>query len=534
MAESALLIEDGMMSSVFIKSLFDEKKDVERVIKNICSSINAKEDPINVLSDMNDQQRKEISDKIRKLNPKCKYKKYTACMGDITNYGNEKNIQTSLTSSYLPATGNTPFNVDIPIDNDRLYIGDQYMRTTLRMETMSQERINYYIANPPPGISLPFEPNNIRFIQDITLKSDITPLQSFNQNIILFMDKEFIPHRSKNLWNSLIGHDMGDKFEVILPDTAAVEIRKIKIGAQTPKSLPDSLSMFIPLWYDFNIDPSLKLNTGVFRQGSLSFEGNLAPASYMAVAEYYDDAIGVYTLETPKVSLDNFSLVGSYTKLTEYLHALNIKQPWSRIVSIIKEEKHILHDLDKKTSIKSKSIAEMLTACIRPSHYESDFDLWTYFCPVTDAFVQVPILINSPGTLIPGHVAVGRASYKVPVNVIKNIGVMSDGIELKEITDPFFYSTLLTYKDGFKSTDLKPDSFTGLYHFKFNEQFPYKQFSALMNFAALDASSVEFEFMPGMVNNENILSQKWETIFFIHTLNVFKSYERSMGLNYVH
>lgn len=543
MAESSLIIEDGMMSSTFIKSLFDEKRDVERTIMNICKAINPHEDPINVLADLTPKQRQEISCRIQSLCPKmCPPTKYCASYGGVSNYDNEKDVTVGITTGFLPETSFTEFNVDIPLDADRLYINDQYFRTKLVMETLSTEIINEYIANPPAGLAV-FDPSNIRyrwvakpgirFIQDVTLVSDVTELQTFTQNIVLYMDKEYIPDRSQKLWNHLIGHDLGDSFEVVYPDTACTEVATIKVGYQTPKLVPQTLEMMIPLWYDFNLDPNTQLNTGVFKQGSISYTGHLAPGSYMAIAEYYDDVIGVYKLATPRVSIEKFSLVGNYTKLSEYLHALNICQPWSRVISIIKEEKHIIQDLDEVTLVKSKSVAEMLTACIRPPSYEKDFDLWVHFSKVEPSYAQIPIVMNDPILLTPSQVAIGRGVYYKPVSIIDKIGVVSDEIEIKEVTDPVFYSTLLAYKDGFKATELKPDVFAGLYRFKFNEHFPYKQFSALMNFAALDNTSVKFVFKEGLVDRQNILNEKYEIIFFVHTLNVFKSYDRSMGLSWV-
>jgi hypothetical protein len=542
MAEPSLIIEDGMASSDFIKSLFADQSNLEKAIRDTCHRIEPGVDPLIVLSELSPKNRREILGRIMALNPlMVQQDKFKSCYGGVSTYDNERKITLTMTTKYLPEKETTEFAVDVPMDDDRLYIDDQYLRTKLVMETLPQSVIDEYVANPPGGLAA-FNPDNIRyrwcakpgirFIQDITLKSDITSLQSFTQNIMLFIDKEYIPDHSKKLWNALIGHDIGQIFDVVYPDTACVESRKIKIGPQTPKLIPEPLDMFIPLFYDYNIDPKLHLNTGVFKEGSISFAGHVAPANYMAIAEYYDDAIGVYPLQVPKVSIEQFNLIGSYTKLTEYLHALSIYQPWSRVIRVIREEKHTLFDLDDETKVTTKSITEVITACIRPPSYEKDFDLWTFFHQVEPSYAQVPIVINDALTGLPSVLAIGRATHYKPVPVLAKIGLESEEVIIKELLHPFYYSTLMSFKDGYRCTKYKPDVFTGLYHLRVNEQYPYKQFSALLNLAALDNTKVLMEFLPGMVDNQNLLAEKWEVIYFLHTLNVFKSYDRSMGLGY--
>jgi hypothetical protein len=540
MASVDISIQNAIASSELASALLG-KRNAEKEIKMLCRSIDPKSDVIDVLAQLTPDQRAKMSEKVRALNPQYNATKYTACLQEIANYRNEVDIKLAGTTRYL-TSNKLEFNVDIPIDDERLYIGDQYFKTQLVMDAIPQSTINAWIASPPNGLAI-FDPTKIRyrwtqkpgirFIQEVTFNSDVSGLYTFKQNTILLKDKEFIPHHSKKLWNSLIGHDMGEKSEVVLPDTDAVEIRRIKLGAQTPKASAEPLNMFIPLWYDFNTDPALKLNTGTFRQKSLSFSGLLAPAQYMAIAEYHDGTTQPFFLVTPKVKVQKFSLIGCYTRLSEYLHALNIYQPWSRLVSIIKEERHVALDLDEPITVDSKSLAEVLSVVIRPVEYETDFDRWTDFCVSQRVIVQVPIIINNL-VGVPQQAAVGAATCYIPVSIIDEIGVRHDEIDLKETIDPFFYSTLASYKDGFKNTQYMPDVYTGVHHFKFNESFPRKQFSSLINFASLAKPEVVFKFKPGMISIENILSQPWETLFFIHTINVFKSHGRSMGLSYAH
>jgi hypothetical protein len=183
--------------------------------------------------------------------------------------------------------------------------------------------------------------------------------------------------------------------------------------------------------------------------------------------------------------------------------------------------------------VDSKSLAEVLSVVVRPVEYETDFDRWVDFCVTQRVITQVPIIINN-ALGVPQQAAVGGATCYIPVPILDKIGVRHDEIDLKETIDPFFYSTLASYKDGFKNTLLKPNVYTGIHHFKFNDAFPYKQFSSLMNFASLAKPEVVFKFKEGMINIENVLDQPWETLFFIHTINVFKSHGRSMGLSYAH
>lgn len=540
---SEKLLAEAMGRSDFVRHLF-RNTNVEEIIERLCSQINPNEDPINVLAAMTPEQRAEIKQKLTANMPMYKTASYGACFREVGVYDNEVPIKViNADSGYLDSVEKVAFEVAIPIDDEKLYISDQYLHTRLVIEPLSATQIAALVASPPPGI-VAFDPANIRYrfcakpgirlIQNIDLYSDNVPAYGFTQNIMLYKDKREIPIRSEYIWNEMIGHDLGQAADVVMPDLNAMESRIFKIGAQTPKSVPDPLEMFIPLFFEYNMQESgIKLGTGTFREGTLAYRGRLAPSTYMARAEYYSATSHPIVLPTPKVRLDTFNLIGKYTYLSDYLHALNIYQPWARLLASIHEERQVLSDMDKQLPIQSQAVAQTVVAAIRPLEYETDFDLWVHFQRVSERCVQVPVIIQNPVSGLPNTAAVQAAKVTTPWPMVRKVGVICRDIALKPKQDTEIYEYVQQYQDGFRDKHMLAKPAAGLYEFCFNENFPSKLMSGVLNLGALRDVYVDFEFFPGQVNLENVLSEKMELITFIHYLDQIRSYGRTLGTTYM-
>lgn len=489
---------------------------------------------------------------------------YRYCLHSVETYEYTAQIKVNASSGCkgmcLPADEKSTFEVDIPTPADQTYLAEQFLRTRLSIQPFSEEELLAFEANPPEGIepveianpdfdeSLPvdavtnpetivvaFDRNNIRyewvnlpgirFVDSVGLHSDTTCIQSYTYHNALLEYNEFLPLGSKELYNKLIGQDDGIESDAVFPDSDVIYRTKMRTGAQTPKKVPEELSMYIPLMFEHNSSSASKLNLGVIKERTLRFTGTLAKGRHMARATYMCGTRNVVCIGHPRVCIEDFTLIGSYGKyLDNVVDGINSRRTWKLYFRQWVNQINTLSDLDNSDiEIRAKSVVEAFLVAVRPASYEDDFELWQYFQPVEQICSPTPIIVDDK--LVPGDnrncLAIGPSITKKPLCVVKKIGILYGDTELEAIEDPEVYTDLAKWKMASGPSRDVIRINTGVHYLKVNDKYPRKKFSNLGNFAGLDRSILKVEFKDGLCDNENILDQPYQVVTMASTLNSF-------------
>jgi hypothetical protein len=375
----------------------------------------------------------------------------------------------------------------------------------------------------------------IRLLPEYTLMCESAEVQPIKMEQLLAMDEQLIQDQARVLWNYLIGQDNGVETEMVLPDTNAVQITKLKYGYQTPKAEQEELCVYMPLQFFYNTDFKNRLNTGMFKEGTLSIHGLLERSDLIVRADYYDG------LENPPIRIPlrpleiaEHRLVSNYIRVGDYLHALDLYSIMSRIIEIVDVHKYHIKDLDNCIVLKGKGSLETMLTYIRPKGYNDDFYLWDKFSEVEEITTQIPALINGPGG-DPNQCGVGVAKHYKQVKNITEIGLKWGDIDIKEVKPTIFYEVISKHRLS-RQTDLfkvqNPEN--GIFMFLFNDHYLTRQLSCLFNMDSIREPILEIKFNENLVDLEQRLDKEYEIVVLSYTLNTISSYGRTMGINYIY
>jgi len=488
-------------------------------------------EPLNFYAKLNVDERKKLLKSIKNAFPNKNWSDYKGCVPEVTDY-----VETCQTGSLkqLRQDEFTDFTFDIKVNNDYLFIYDQYIRFETEEPELDISKIPDSIAN--------FDIENVRFryaakpgirlFHEYNLGCDTANVQTIQQDEVLLKDKHYIPTNLTDLWNEHIGHDLGVESNVVLPDTDAIMVQKLKLGYQTPKKQQNGLRLMVPLFFNHNETHENRLNTGMMTKNTLSVRGQLQKSNMMVTAEYYDGVEDPIKLECLPLKVKKFNLVTCYVHLDDVMHALSLTVSWNRLVSLVDVKYYHIKDLEEPIVLRGQATSEAMTISVRPFNYANDFDKWLEFGEVEEVCTQVPIVINDING-DPGQLAISPTKYLRPVQILEKIGFEYGEEFIKSPQPPEIYDLVVKSKLTKNTRKLNAKADDGLYMLLFNELYLTNQISCLYNQASLFEPILRLELRKDMMNAEQILNEKYTVTVFTHMLNFISSYGRSFGLNYM-
>jgi len=510
---------------------------VEDNLKKFALQVSDQNDPFQVLATLPPDQKKILFNNIYKLSPRSLRPKYRGCIFEVSNYeigfecGNIRRLQQEKRSKFC---------IDIDINNDKLHIEDQYLKLVFKAPSIDSTKFN------PESIP-DYDPDKIRFrycnkpgirlIPEYTLKCDSSEVQKIYREQLMTMDKNLIQEQVRPLWNYLIGEDNGVDTELVLPDTNAVQVTKMKYGYQTPKIEQEELVIYIPLQLYYNINRQSRLNTGMLREGTLSIVGDFERSDLMVRCDYYGNRFDEEPIRIPcnPLEIKEMKLVSNYVRVGDYLHALDLYSISSKLVEIVDVNKYTCDDLDKCIKLKGTGVLESMLVYIRPNTYEEDFYLWDQFSEVEEFCTQLPAIIEDPDGEL-SQCGVGTTKHYKVINNVEKIGLKWGDEDLKPVKPVVVYEGLAKYRLS-RNTDLFNPTGpveNGLYMLLFNDLYLTRQLSCLLNMSSLHEPILEIKFKDELVGLENHLDKKYEIVVLSYMLNTVSSYGRTLGLNYIY
>jgi hypothetical protein len=518
----------AMEVGTYSKVLFDPvNADITKCLlreRIISSSRVNKKSYIDQVSMMDPQLKKKI---IKSLENKWKFSypnaSYSPALIEVEGY-DVKPI--NVPSNTLRTKTSTEFSINLSYNDNYNFVGSQFIRCIFKVPKLAdptQVPIGYvpkfwYTGRP-----------GIRLLQNISALSDTAEFDKYTQNDVLKFETDSLPDNIWEIWNKLIGQDLGVDSSAYNPSTEANEIHRIKIGYQTAKSDPDKLVVYIPLLFSHNRNLNDKINLAIFNKNTISFKGNFAPSNYMVRAAAFNPD----SVESPPILLDvaplEFESCDLYSLLSavdDKMYAMNLGLFYNKLYNYIKHERYEITE-SKSESLILRGRGEVLQMAIaaRPSSYAADFDKWQELSPVVTSCYPVPIAVADPAN--PGSFKISIVGSQVDkqVSPFKHINLMYNSIPMlvdgtKDGSgDPKIWELIDTFSKSYRYLDYQVRK-TGLIYFNFNPHVNTKRIAALYNMSKLDRNYLKYTTSDVVPTNPNgSLVSPYEVLVFRDIMN---------------
>jgi hypothetical protein len=431
----------------------------------------------------------------------------------------------SVPSQQLANDKVTQFDVNLPYNSNYSFLGSQFIKVKTNKPELEDP------TQVPRGYVVRFwycPKTGIRLLNKVAAMSDISEFDGYHHRDVLKYENDCLTDNLYELWNRLIGNDLGTQANVYNVMSETTEVVTIKDGYQTGKADPDPLTVYIPLLFSYNRNLNDKINLSAFNKNTLSIKGEFQHNNLIIRAAAFDPnnlQAAPIPLAVKPLVIDQCSLLGLFTALDDVMFALNMQLYYNHLYSYIKSHSYAVKESNVEVKLRSREESLQMAVIARPKWYANDFDLWTEFTPIKKVCYPVPIAQLDPLT---GNykVAIQGAELNKSVEPFKYINLFYDGICMmadgtKDGTgDPKIWSEIDVFSKSMRYLDYRVRKF-GMTYFNFNPHVNTKKISFIYNFGKMDGSILRIRFSDEIPTNPNngALSEEYEIITFSEALN---------------
>lgn len=433
--------------------------------------------------------------------------------------------QINVPSNQLVNGKTTDFEVDIPYNVNYNFIGSQFIKCVFSLPELENP------SQIPRGYEAKFwytTKPGIRLLNEILAMSDTSEFDSYKQNDVLKYENDSLPDNLYELWNQMIGQDLGEDAVVYNPSTEANEVHKLKIGYQTAKAKPDKLTVFIPLLFAHNRNLNDKLNMAIFNKNTISFKGKFAPSNYIVSAAAFsttDASLAPVPLSVQALKLESCQLYSLMSAVDDSMYAMNLGLFYNKLYDYTKHERYEISESRNTFKLRGKGEVLQMALICRPASYASDFDKWTEFTPTVSTCYPVPIAIDDPANPGTMKVAIFGAQSSIPVRPFRYVNLIYNGIPMlvdgtKDGSgDPAIWELVDTFSKSMRYNNYRVRN-TGMIYFNFNPHVNTKKIAAVYNMSKLQDNVLQYATSDGIATNPNgSLPSPLEIIVFRDILN---------------
>lgn len=412
------------------------------------------------------------------------------------------------------------FQFNVPIDSLSTYNGFQILRIITAPPKLSAKYGNRFIGqdgNLVEGVKFRYTKKpGIRALREISLVSNSIVFEKYTWLDALKYDDESITNNTWEVWNNMIGHDLGREATIYNPFLNSEVVTNVKTGNQTPTHIKGGLELHIPLLFDFGRNFSSKLNTTGILPDTLKVEGILERSNLMVTADFYDDDITVppEPLECEQLEITDFTLFTESFFVDDYLHAVVNGLDHSSFVRYWDSATYCIPDRDpcEDIRIKGNSNTESYTVCARPKSYRTHFDLWTELTEVEKICTPSCIITPSaPGVF--NQVSVVPAISYSPTKSLLTLKMEADGYELKPELPSECYGKIEHYKMARNHPKYHPRNFE-VYKFNYNYLHKEEYLTGALPQGKFEDVYIQYKFDPKHLDEHSLLVDEWEFIIF--------------------
>lgn len=522
------LVFEAMKAGIITKKLFQPiKGELKYQIDSslhphIISRLQTDNDYYDIVSQLKVETRKRIISRVKsKYGFSYPNSKYMPVINEVEGYDLKK---IEIPGGELQNGKTTEFGVDFPYNAHYTFVSSQFIKVATEKPEIADPSkvpddyvVRYWYTSKP----------GIRLLNRLGAYSDISEFDNYNQIDVLKYENDSLNDNIFEIWNRLIGNDLGTEARTYNPLLETTEVRTIKTGYQTGKLEQDPLVVYIPLLFAHNRNLNDKINLASFSKKTINLKGYLEKNELVVRAAAFnpaDPSEAPVLLDVKPLRIKECSLYSLFTALDDMMSTLNMGIYYNNLFSRTKSERYEIKSSTTSLKLSERSESLQLAVMARPKWYSSDFDLWTEFTPVNRFCYPIPLAV--PDLVNGGYkLVVQGAEYLKSFSAFKSINLFNDGVCImadgtKEGTgDPRLWSQVDVYSKSLRYLNYKVRK-DGMIYFNFNPHVNTKKISCVYNFGKLDSSVLNMELDPavGFTYNGN-LSEPYELITFSDALN---------------
>ena len=418
----------------------------------------------------------------------------------------------------------TDFGYNFSFNSHYTFLGSQFLKIVTEKPVIADPSkvpngyvVRYWYTSKP----------GVRLINRIGAYSDISEFDNYNQLDVLKYENDSLNDNIYEIWNELIGNDLGTEAKIYNSALETTEVRTVKVGYQTGKLEQDPLSVYIPLLFAHNRNLNDKINLSSFNKKTINLKGLLEKNELIVRAAAFnltDPSETPVLLDVAPLKIKECGVYSLLTALDDMMITLNLGNYYNNLFSRTKSDRYEVKSSVKDIKLVDRSESLQLAVMARPKWYSTDFDLWTEFTPVQKFCYPTPIAI--PDIVNGGYkLVIQGAEYLKPISAFKSINLFNDGVCIMADGtkdgngDPRLWSQVDVYSKSYRYLNYRVRK-QGIIYFNFNPHVNTKKISCVYNFAKLDSSvlHVEFNSDVGFTFNGD-LGEPYELVAFSDALN---------------
>lgn len=447
--------------------------------------------------------------------------KYISVLAEVEGYDYKPiNVSKTLDNSKI-----TEFNVDFPYNSNYTFVSTQLIKAEFQPPQL---------VNPsavPQGYAVRYrycKLPGIRLLKEIKALSDIAEFDGYKQEDALKYNNDCITDNIYEVWNKLMGQDLGNEAQQYNVFTQATEVHKMMVGYQTGKEVQEGLKLYIPLLLNHNRNLNDKINLSAFNKDVLSFKGQFERSDLIVQAAAFnlsDPDADPIPLAVRPLEFKSCGLYSLFTSLDDVMFALNMGVFYERLYNYVKHRSYTINESELEVKLgANEGEALQMAVCVRPKSYSKDFDLWTQFSTVKSTCYPVPYTYFNTLTST-WQVGVGGAKVLEPVDILEHINLdyngtnmMVDGTERGD-GDPNIWKLVDVYSKSLRYLNYHVRD-TGLVYFNFNPHVNTRKIGCVYNFTKLQNSILRLKLNTSAgVNSNRSLINPYEVLVYYDIIN---------------
>lgn len=289
-------------------------------------------------------------------------------------------------------------------------------------------------------------------------------LDKYEADLYNFHYNFFVPDNKKVSWLRNVGQEVPQP-AFLTQNVGVDEYREQKMivnGPQTPKAAHNSIEMWIPLLFWFNVDPRLAIPSVAIPYGQRFITIDIAPVETIC---YGINNGGGGVIIPPTFS--TFELYTNNIFVNPEVLDIFIKRVGFSMIRVHKyQDIQITANQDDVLLDNLRWPTETLYWGVKVTDNLNFPDRWHKFHLVTDKLIPYPVAIPNIVPIPPDQLAFSDAIWSQATPIFQNVGFRIQAIDLYLSTPVGFYNSYISYTFGGNNISSPPD--IGAYMTTFN------------------------------------------------------------------
>lgn len=287
-----------------------------------------------------------------------------------------------------------------------------------------------------------------RILQKVSFDINKNPLDDYTPDDVVFY-RQFLLSKEKELgWSRNMGQQIAHA-GTLQHNPGSENFAEQKFftdGPQTWKDEHESVEMWVPLLFWFNLDPALSIPSVSIPYGQRFITTTIATVDQICECQSYHGGDALFQEPT----FARFELYTNNIFVNPEIHDIFIKRIGFTMIRVhVRQRVQIEQSVNNILLNKLKFPVETIFVGLRPQVNESNLQNWHYFSQITTNTKTIPVAYP-PIAMFPTVPSMGfsTASWRVFSPVFDNVGIDAHGITLYENSSQDFYNSYTSFIRG--------------------------------------------------------------------------------------